>query len=363
MSEPIVAAAKAEIPSRTRLDSLTSLRFFAAALVMVHHACYLLLPGTFFNQATRAGYVGVGFFFALSGFVLMWSYSPGLSARRFYGRRFARIYPLHAVTAVTAVALLSVWGLSIAPLPAALNVALLQSWVPIEAYGSSLNGVSWSLCCEAFFYAMFPLIARRAGAWNLRLLVGGVLAAMVLGGLTIAITLPADVAQQITYKGPAYRIGSFVLGIAAAVAIKRGVRVRVRLRTLLGLTVVSYAAAVVAPSAAGQVGFPNLRMFGDWAALPVSMLLILALASADLEGGRGWLRHPIMVRLGEASFALYMVHYLILLAWVEVAGVPSNSATGLLVAAVLCLVAVGISLLTYLWLEHPAERRLRARFG
>ena len=56
-----------------RLDTLTSLRFVAAALVLVYHGVPILIPDRWAQYPVAAGFVGVGFFFALSGFVLMWT--------------------------------------------------------------------------------------------------------------------------------------------------------------------------------------------------------------------------------------------------------------------------------------------------
>lgn len=81
------------------LPSLTSLRFFAALLVVLHH-----MPGEPFVE----GYVGVTFFFILSGFILSHSYAERLgdgscSASDFWIARVARVYPLHVVTLLLAV--------------------------------------------------------------------------------------------------------------------------------------------------------------------------------------------------------------------------------------------------------------------
>src|SRR4051794_14010227 len=60
------------MPRTLTLPSLTSLRFFAAALVVLVHA------GSFFPSLrgiTEHGTVGVSFFFLLSGFILTWSAS------------------------------------------------------------------------------------------------------------------------------------------------------------------------------------------------------------------------------------------------------------------------------------------------
>ena len=54
------------------LPRLTSLRFFAASGVFMYHLCRIY-PGMPLKATSTVGYVGVAFFFVLSGFVLTWS--------------------------------------------------------------------------------------------------------------------------------------------------------------------------------------------------------------------------------------------------------------------------------------------------
>jgi len=79
------------VGAKTTLDRLTSLRAAAAlGVFMVHLSQYDVwrLP----LNLSSEGYVGVGFFFTLSGFILVIAAPAGDSARAFYRRRFARIY-------------------------------------------------------------------------------------------------------------------------------------------------------------------------------------------------------------------------------------------------------------------------------
>ena len=82
-------------PVVRRLPSLTGLRFAAAFGVFGYHFAPHLtgdahtVLGEVFDRANS----GVSFFFILSGVVLTWSRGPGDTPRRFYQRRFARIYP------------------------------------------------------------------------------------------------------------------------------------------------------------------------------------------------------------------------------------------------------------------------------
>src|SRR5207249_11094077 len=91
----------------SRLDTLTSLRFIAAAMIVVHHTrgCFGIPPrwGDPFPLQH-----GVSFFFVLSGFILTYVY-PSLrlsGAPRFWWARFARVWPAHAFAFVLALFLL-----------------------------------------------------------------------------------------------------------------------------------------------------------------------------------------------------------------------------------------------------------------
>lgn len=82
----------------SRSPSLTGLRFVAASLVFAYPAA-LPVPSMrlfaddavaygFYDRASQAGGLGVGFFFVLSGFILTWSARPGDTPRTFWRRRF-----------------------------------------------------------------------------------------------------------------------------------------------------------------------------------------------------------------------------------------------------------------------------------
>ncbi len=152
---------------KAQLPTLTSLRFFAASLIVAYHSGAIL--GTFDISRGIAASQGVSFFFVLSGFILAHAY-PQLPDRavilRFYLARFARIWPTHAVTLLVWV--IAIYGFSQATilwhhggLRLVATLALVQSWVPIEVWDTSFNGVSWSISTEAFFYLSFPILIRR----------------------------------------------------------------------------------------------------------------------------------------------------------------------------------------------------------
>ena len=169
---------------------LTSVRFFAASLVLFHHSVRVFLPvfsarnvhGVPENMAgtlALAFPVSASFFFFLSGYVLSFVYLHNVQAfdkRAFFAARFARLYPLYVVVLIldTPELLRSEvrrYGLKIGLTKTAeifaANVAMVQVWNPSRLL--RINLPSWSLCGEVFFYACLPLIGvslwKLRGAW------------------------------------------------------------------------------------------------------------------------------------------------------------------------------------------------------
>ena len=81
---------------RPQLPALTSIRFLAAAWVAIFHAqaMRVFFGPEWFQLVAYIGDMGVHFFFVLSGFIMVYTYSGRLESRRdFWQARFARIYP------------------------------------------------------------------------------------------------------------------------------------------------------------------------------------------------------------------------------------------------------------------------------
>ncbi len=88
------------------IHTLTSLRIFFALMVFGAH-CYVL-DSSFDAHFFKEGFVGVSFFFVLSGFIIAYNYQEKLlvkstAKRTFWIARIARIYPLHLLTLLIAV--------------------------------------------------------------------------------------------------------------------------------------------------------------------------------------------------------------------------------------------------------------------
>jgi peptidoglycan/LPS O-acetylase OafA/YrhL len=331
-----------------RLPSLTGLRFFAAALVVVVHVGHLFSPAV--AEITDHGKVGVSFFFLLSGFILTWSASPGDTVGRFYRRRAARILPLHWVTwAFALLVVMPVRDVTEAPQDSAASFLLLQAWTPGTTYAT--NGVAWSLSCELFFYALFPLLLpvfqRMTARRRLQFAAAAALAVVAAG-----LVVPSLFA---VYIFPPVRLGEFVLGIVLALAMRDGWRPAWSLRGAVLLATIATAVtfapgAPAAPTAVAVTLLPFLA-------------LIASAARADIEttdGVYGVLGRPLLVRLGEWSFALYMTHTLVIRLFVDVVDTQAARAALLPALVAACVLVSGAC---FTWIERPLERRLRGPQG
>src|SRR5438270_7928300 len=155
------------------------MRFMATVPIVLIHVGSNFFGPPWLRSAFGYGYIGVSFFFVLSGFVLTWS-TADIPARRFWWLRFARIWPAQALVAALVFVFLMQGRPPDWPGRAA-DFLLVQSWWPSSDVYFGGNGVSWSLSCEAFFYVVFPALAigiRRLDRRGLAV-VGAVLVALL----------------------------------------------------------------------------------------------------------------------------------------------------------------------------------------
>jgi peptidoglycan/LPS O-acetylase OafA/YrhL len=340
-----------------RLPSLTGLRWVAAFLVFGYHVwVFPIFDGHASAQGVLRvlfgqGDVGVSFFYILSGVVLTWSARPADTVPRFWRRRAARIFPAHVVT----------WLLLLIPLAYAGRAGglgqvlpglfLVQAWVPDQSVYYAVNTPAWSLSCEVAFYAAFPLLlpaVRRVRDDRLAITAVAIVAAVWCVPLCWLV-LPGDLAYWFTYVLPLTRGLEFALGMVLARMLQAGRRPGPGLRLSALLAVIAYVGGVFLP---GPVTYAAATV------VPLAWL-IAAAADADARGLPSPLRAPALIRLGEISFAFYLVHQPV----IRFAGEAGRGRWPLPVLALATagalVLAVSGAWLLHRVVERPMERRLR----
>ncbi len=156
-------------PAISNIPSLTPLRGIAAALVAVFHfqVYFIRFVQQDESMFIDKGYLMVDLFFLMSGFLIMHVYSASFSnsvtipsLRKFIVARFARIYPLHIITLALMVAVFYVKKLPAIGFydPGAIisHVFLLHSF-PLNKE-VTWNIPSWSISAEWWSYMLFPFL-------------------------------------------------------------------------------------------------------------------------------------------------------------------------------------------------------------
>lgn len=400
------AAPGAEVSSGRppRIEALTGLRFIAAAIVLVEHFPQIV-PGVSDHRLAQGG-AGVSMFFVLSGFVLVLNYGdvlasrPGRRAiRRFAVARVARVVPLHLLAlAVTAAIVLwrsdpvSTYGGGAVLVSLVANALLLHAWVPANVF-DIWNGPAWSISAEAFFYVclpllvpfvVWPLMKRRWLGRAIAVVIAVQLAAFVAVSLVagqVLLDRSGDIEGTRLLVGriatvPGLRLGEFVVGCLLAAGFRAGYREAARggwrwleqarpRRRLLTAAVVTGAAIQLLPSCWGDAcgpdattvtEFVDVKIFAVY--VPVVTVIVAAVAWGHGTPQR-FLRHPLLIRLGEASYALYIFQWV---AWRIINDRAVGPPTAWHAAAAI-VGSIAAALVIHEVIEKPARRWVLRRFG
>lgn len=303
-----------------RLPALTGLRCFAALNIVFFHFSNPQWFG-FLAPVVNAGYASVSYFILLSGFVMAYNYSARaragqLNKVRFWEARFTRLYPIYLLSLILSWQMIPAeysahthrmfWtGMVLSPL-------LLQGWVPELA--TFLNTPAWTMSAEAFFYFIFPWMAKWKRPDNVRrhlaIMTGVWIIGMVPG--TLYILLKPDGLSHIDRWSWGYwlqalkftplpHLASFIFGVLLA-EIDELIGRSSRLRLILG--VFGFSVIFLLLTQADHLPYPVMH---DGLLMPLFGCIILGLA------GNNWLAYAIgwapLVFVGEASYCLYLLHF------------------------------------------------------
>ncbi len=296
--------------STGRIEAIQYLRAFAALCVVLFHAGGVVASPRYLD----AGYVefytagldaGVDLFFVISGFIIAMPFflrPKQPSAQTFLKNRLLRIYPMTILTtAIFALATIVFSGMASLDLAQVLHSILL---LPFD--GPLLPVVLWSLRQEILFYLIFTLVY-----WKPRI------------GFTVLIvwSLSSFLFQVLIYVFPEYE-GletptvrtlfhenniQFLFGVAAC-ALVRWLRSQGQFRIGAGTWLVSFWSALLV--------FVAIMVVREHYDLDLRIqVLSLGLASAILVVSANFAhlrKSNFIFILGEASFSIYLIHYLLI---------------------------------------------------
>ncbi len=345
---------------RHELRPLTSARGIAAWYVVLYHirlsAAGALPPGVidFFAK----GYLAVDFFFVLSGFVIWLNYGQLLGEHgaravpHFLWRRLSRIYPLHLLMLLVAVAfaiacLATGRGMpddyAWSTLP--FHLLLMQNWGFLEL---GWNVPAWSISCELAAYLVFPLLIaftdwRRTSTPVLL----GILALLMAGLFALFSAMDKQaLGNDIAHLGLPRCLFEFGMGTIVAALWLRW-REAPKRPAIIAATLSAIGFAAFLGGAPETLALPFVF---------VCLLMLLALTSE----GRNPMKGRIIHWFGEISYATYLAHSLLYLIF-KIIFVSDVDNVPLPLLGLFLLIVLGVSAALYHGFELPAQKWMNRR--
>jgi peptidoglycan/LPS O-acetylase OafA/YrhL len=301
------------VPGRaTRFAALDGWRGVCALLVALHHLS--ADTSVFALSVVREGWLCVDFFFVLSGFVICHAYGTRIREPQdvagFVVRRLGRLWPLHAVVLAALIGIevvklaavhfghVSFQGAPFAPGSPTSPAAIWSSLALVQSLGlhpdAPWNVPAWSISVEFWTNVVFAVLLLGLRRLGLR--------ALLVAGLAAALLWQLSSMRATFDYGLLRCLYGFFVGVAVHDVWTTLARRRIAIPPFAEV-----AATVLA------IGFVVAPLGEPWrfAAPLVFGLAVLAFAFEAGPVSRLMRARPFQ-RLGEWSYSVYMVHWLVI---------------------------------------------------
>jgi peptidoglycan/LPS O-acetylase OafA/YrhL len=356
---------------RPPLPALTGLRTLLALSIVFFHFTPPHMAAV--APIIENGYIFVGFFFLMSGYILSYNYANrvDLSKRDFWLARFARLYPVYLLALVLSLQMLqSEWkvrshaefwqGILLTPF-------LLQGWLPNLA--TFWNTVAWTLSCEIMLYIAFPYLMKITlprKPWVLITLFLGLWALGMVPHILYVLLNPDHLSGQadrytstylirvLKYTPPSY-ICTFLAGLTLG-QLQSVLTFRSRERTAIATL------ALAAIGAALYIFLPSLPYVLLHGGLLMPLFAALTLGLSGPNPVASLFAFPPLVYVGRSTFCLYLLHFngLVLIQSIHLA---ERLHLGALDPWFSYAAVVLLAVAAHQFVEIPARKLILSRFG
>ena len=340
----------------SKVEAIQLLRAVAAATVALSHLTFAFAdhigPGLELGGPDRrsaAGQIAVALFFIVSGYVMVVAAGPLFgqpdAVKTFWMRRLVRILPSYWFASLLLALVFLAIGFKVEPREFAQSLFLIP--LTSDAFvGRPIFFLwpGWTLFYEMTFYLLFGIGIAAGRRFTVAFVVAA-LSGLVITGLLLA----GSPAWLVSMTRPVLLL--FPVGMALAVVRARGVALPASLRVLAAVLGGFAWRIIPAPSAPAMLGFDYLL----WAGVP-AVLMAVALSGGPLRLPF----FPVIDRLGNASYALYLLHVPLAHAWINLFPLRLGAWPFLISLA---LLVYGASLFAHVYLERPALHWLNRRLS
>lgn len=318
------------------------MRALAATWVLLHHAnvsaSHFIGPVPATQGLISNGYLGVDFFFVLSGFIIAFSADRLLATGRGPGDYVrARLVRIYVPYLPVGLAMLALYMLFPSLSEGARSPGVLTSVTLLPSASPPALSVAWTLVHEILFYAAFATIfVSRRLLWA------------VLAAWAIAIGLHATAGAADSRVGLDYILAPinlcFLLGVVTHVVTRNGIG------TIAAVAGLVTGLAILATQA--------------WRIDPARWLLAVGFAGLIIFGASSWAQRrgpgPLALVLGAASYSIYLVHDPALALTVRILRRVAPATTPMAAFLLMSAVALGAGLAYYAVYERRALELARA---
>ena len=349
------------------LTALHFTRFVAAFCVIAYHYGKAATPfkAGLINTFIQNGGFAVSYFFALSGFIMMYAYykpQGDINVNAFWTARFARIYPVYLLSFLLVLLAILIFNES---KPKGISIILqalcLQAWKP--GISMEINYVSWSIAVELFFYFTFPFLLKYWQKKSLLLILSQAIFLWIISfcihiWMVKNLSSPSrfNVGQFIAFFPP-WHLSSFILGSATAMLYLKVLQPSnfakfFSYTLLVGSLIIIYILFIQQPIIMGYLTNGGI--------IPVFLLLILGLALNNGIIAKLFSLKPL-VWLGEISYGFYLWQFFIYLFFAEYL----KNYTGFLNTYqfyMYVLALITFSALSYHIFELPMRNYIKSKF-
>jgi exopolysaccharide production protein ExoZ len=342
------------------LQSVQICRGLAALLVVVYHTSAIIGLEKYGSHSFLSGYlsslgfIGVDFFFVLSGFIIFFAHQkdvgrPDRLGRYFY-RRTSRIYPIYWLYLTLILVAYRIMGQQ----PISSVADYLSSYFLLRFSSTATPIVqAWSLFHEVIFYAMFGLLIlnRKIGALVIGLWFLIIVIHFDYGPFSAGPSVMRD------FFGVAFSLLNlnFLWGIAVLLVLPL---MSARLGLLsIGLGVLTLIALAIIERSGTLTLYPQLRALDG----PASASILVGLITMEGYGVRRW--STAFRFFGDASYSIYLTHYAVLSVLAKI-GVSLNVyeiLPSFLIFGLLACLAAAVGCILYALVERPLLDALRGK--
>ena len=338
---------------------LDGLRGVAVILVIIFHSGLGWLPG---------GFLGVSVFFTLSGFLITsllineCENTGRIDLKAFWGRRLRRLAPASLVVIAGVVGLASWLSTSIEASRIkgdAISATLyFSNWRFIysgHSYGELFASPSplqhlWSLSIEEQLYVIVPVVIAGLFALGLRRRAIGIVFLIAVAGSTIATMFTNS--HELIYYGTHTRAAELLLGSALACLFGHRIeRLAVQKAKPLSTMYIVPLLGVIVLARFSSVDSP--WVYSGLLTLFAGLSAICLIASVHAGPVRSILSSSPLVRIGEVSYGLYLIHWPVIV-WLNSERVDLQPTA---LFGVQVIVTVILTVASYWLIEQPIRRR------